>query len=195
MFTGIVEETGTVQNIASKKNLSVLNVRAGRTLKGLRPGASVAVNGVCLTVTEIKRNVIAFDLMRETLLKTNLGTLRPNDRVNLERSLKANGRIDGHFVFGHVDDMGRITSKITKENYTELRISLKKPLMKYIVPKGAVCLDGVSLTVGEVKTNDFSVYLIPFTMRVTTLGRLKKGDKVNVETDILAKYVIERGRN
>ena len=192
MFTGIIEEMGIVEGIVSKKNLSVLMVRAKKVLKGVKRGTSIAVNGVCLTVTNIKRDVLMFDIMRETLLKTNLGTLRPRSCVNLERALKANGRIDGHFVSGHVDDMGKVTARITGENYTELRISFRKDLMKYIVPKGSVCLDGVSLTVGEVKKAYFSVYLIPFTLEVTTLGEVKKGDKINIETDILAKYILNK---
>ena len=153
-------------------------------------GDSIAVNGVCLTVTNVREDILTFDIMRETLIKTNLGTLQPKSRVNLERALKANGRIDGHFVSGHVDDLGRIIARITGENYTELRIGIKKSLMKYIAPKGSVCLDGVSLTIGEVKKTYFSVYLIPFTLEVTTLGAMKKGDKVNIETDILAKYIL-----
>ncbi len=192
MFTGIIEEMGIVEGISSKENLSVLKVRAKKVLKGVKLGTSIAVNGACLTVTDIKKNVLMFDVMRETLLKTNLGTLKPKSHVNLERALKANGRVDGHFVSGHVDDIGRITVKITGENYTELRIGIKKDLMKYIVPKGSVCLDGVSLTVGEVKKTYFSVYLIPFTLDVTTLGNMKKGNKVNIETDILAKYILNK---
>ena len=192
MFTGIIEEMGVVEGITAKKNLSVLSVRAKKVLKGVKQGTSIAVNGVCLTVTDVKRDVLIFDIMRETLLKTNLGALGPKDHVNLERALKANGRIDGHFVSGHVDDMGRVTARITGENYTELRINIKKDLMKYIAPKGSVCLDGVSLTIGEVKKTYFSVYLIPFTLEVTTLGVMKKGYKVNIETDILAKYILNK---
>ena len=120
--------------------------------------------------------------------------LKPKNRVNLERAMKANGRIDGHFVSGHVDDMGRIKARITGENYTELQISTKKSIMKYIVPKGSVCLDGVSLTIGEVRKSYFSVYLIPFTLEVTTLGEMKKGDKINIETDILAKYILNENK-
>ena len=192
MFTGIVEEMGIVEGIVSKKNLSVLRVRAKKILKDAKEGTSIAVNGVCLTVTRIKGGVLTFDIMRETLLKTNLGKLKSKNRVNLERALKANGRIDGHFVSGHVDDMGIVTDRITGENYTELRIRIRKDLRKYIAPKGSVCLDGVSLTVGEVKKTYFSVYLIPFTLQVTTLGGLRKGDHVNVETDVLAKYILNK---
>jgi riboflavin synthase len=181
---------GIVEGMSSKRNLSVLHVRAKKILKGVKEGTSIAVNGVCLTVTGVWKNVLIFDIMRETLLKTNLGTLQPKNRVNLERALKANGRIDGHFVSGHVDDIGKVAEKITGENYTELRIRIKKNLIPYIVPKGSVCLDGVSLTIGEVKKAYFSVYLIPFTLNMTTLGNAGEGDRINVETDILAKYVL-----
>jgi riboflavin synthase len=192
MFTGIIEEMGVVEGITLKKNLSVLKVRAKKVLKGAKQGTSIAVNGVCLTVTGIKKDVLEFDIMLETLLKTNLGVLKTKACVNLERALKANGRIDGHFVSGHVDDMGRIKARITGENYTELQISTKRDLMKYIAPKGSVCLDGVSLTIGEVRKTYFSIYLIPFTLEVTTLGGVKKGDRINIETDILAKYILNK---
>lgn len=195
MFTGIIEEMGVVEGITSKKNLSVLKVRAKKVLGGTSQGTSIAVNGVCLTVTKRKKDVLEFDIMRETLLKTNLGALNPKAHVNLERALKANGRIDGHFVSGHVDDMGKIKAVVTGENYTELQISMKKSLMKYIVPKGSVCLDGVSLTIGDVRGSDFSVYLIPFTLEVTTLGAMSKNDKVNIETDILAKYILNNKKS
>lgn len=192
MFSGIIEEIGTVEKMSSRMNLSVLKVRAKKVLKGIKLGASIAVDGACLTVTGIKQNVLMFDMMRETLIKTTLGSLKSKDRVNLERALKANSRIDGHFVTGHIDAVGVIRSVITKANYTEFQITIQKNLAKYIVPKGSVCLDGVSLTVGEVKKLYFSVYLIPFTKEVTTLGCKKKGDKVNIETDILAKYILNK---
>ena len=192
MFNGIVEEIGIVENINSKRNLSTFKVRVKKILKGVKPGASIAVDGACLTVTGIKSNVLTFDVMRESLLKTTLGSLKIKGKVNLERALMANGRIDGHFVTGHVDRVGVIKNKVTKANYTEFKISMTKDLARYIVPKGSICLDGVSLTVGEVKKSYFSVYLIPFTKQVTTLGFKKKGDKVNIETDILAKYILNR---
>jgi riboflavin synthase len=192
MFSGIVEEIGTVENIVAKKNLSVLNVRAHKVLKGTKPGSSISVDGVCLTVTEIKQGTLCFDVMRESLLKTTLGNLKPKSQVNLERALKANDRIDGHFVTGHVDSVGMIQASVTKANYAELRIHQIKGLEKYIVPKGSICLDGVSLTVGEVKKNYFSIYLIPFTRKCTVLGMKKKGDAINVETDILAKYILSK---
>lgn len=189
MFNGIVEEIGVVDALERRKNLSVLKVRARKVMSGTKPGDSIAVEGVCLTVTEKKKNILAFDMMRETVSKTSLGRLRRGDKVNLERALKAGARVSGHFVTGHVDDVGRIEKKVAETNYTELSIRLPEELGKYIVPKGSVALDGVSLTVGKVGKGRFSVYLIPFTKQVTTLGAKKKGDPVNIETDILAKYL------
>ncbi len=190
MFNGIVEETGVVERIDHRKNLSVLKVRAWKVFKGVHNGDSIAVDGACLTVTDAATPLLTFDLMRETLVKTSLGKLKAGDRVNLERALKAGGRISGHFVTGHVDAVGAVIKKVTKTNYTELRVRLPKTLRRYIAPKGSVCLDGVSLTVGEVKKDYFSVYLIPLTMRVTTLGLKREGDGVNIEVDILARYIL-----
>ena len=190
MFNGIVEEIGIVDALERRKNLSALKVRARKVLQGTKPGDSIAVEGVCLTVTEKKKNILAFDMMRETVSKTSLGQLRRGDKVNLERALKAGVRVSGHFVTGHIDGAGRVEQKIAEANYGELSIRLPKGLGKYIVPKGSVALDGVSLTVGKVGKGRFSVYLIPFTKQVTTLGSKKKGDWVNIETDILAKYLL-----
>jgi len=197
MFNGIVEEIGIVDALERRKNLSVLKVRARKVVSGTKLGDSIAVEGVCLTVTDKKKNVLGFDMMRETVNKTSLGRLRRGDKVNLERALKVGGRVSGHFVTGHIDDVGRIEQKVSEANYEELAIRLPKGLGKYIVPKGSVALDGVSLTVGKVGKGRFSVYLIPFTKQVTTLGMKKKGDPVNIETDILAKYLFSslKGRH
>ena len=190
MFNGIVEEIGIVDALERRKNLSVLKVRARKVMSGTKLGDSIAVEGVCLTVTDKNKDVLAFDMMRETVNKTSLGRLHCGDKVNLERALKAGSRVNGHFVTGHIDDVGRVEQKISAANYEELSIRLPKGLDKYIVPKGSVALDGVSLTVGKVGKGCFSVYLIPFTKQVTTLGTKKKGDPVNIETDILAKYLL-----
>ncbi len=190
MFTGIIEKTGTVKKLTTTKNLAILDTLAWSGPAGIKKGDSIAINGVCLTVTQIKKNILSFDIMKETLTKTTLGALKLGNKVNLERALKANGRIDGHFVTGHVDHMATLKKKITLENYTELRFSLNKKTAPYFVPKGSVCVDGISLTVGEVKKSYFSVYLIPFTLKVTTLGTIKEGDQVNIETDILGKYIL-----
>lgn len=192
MFNGIIEEIGIVEQINFKKNLTILKVRAQKISKGVKPGASIAVDGACLTVTGAKSAVLTFDIMRESLLATTLGSLKIKTKVNLERALKANGRINGHFVTGHVDTVGVIKEKVAQTNYIELRIGLTKDVKRTIVPKGSICLDGVSLTVGKVKKLYFSVYLIPFTKQATTLGSKKKGDKVNIETDVLAKYVLNK---
>ncbi|MBF0479257.1 MAG: riboflavin synthase [Candidatus Omnitrophica bacterium] len=197
MFSGIVEETGIVQKIDQKPNLHTLFIKGRKVLEDANAGDSICVSGVCLTVTKRISDVLVFDIMLETIRKTTLGVLKPGSRVNLERALKMESRISGHFVSGHVDQMETIKDVVTGENYTELRITVSPSLKKYIVPKGSVCLDGVSLTVGDVRKNDFSVYLIPFTLDVTTLGLNKKGDSINIETDILAKYVLaaQAGKN
>ncbi len=190
MFTGIVEEIGIVKSLTHLKNLSAIEIKAKKILKGTKLGDSIAIDGVCLTVIDIARDVFSFDLMKETLSATTLGSVKKDSKVNLERALRANGRFDGHFVTGHVDQVSAIKKIIAKKNLIELQIGLTKGLAKYFVPKGSVCVDGVSLTVGEVAKDYFSVYLIPFTKKVTTLGHKKVGDKVNVETDVLAKYIL-----
>ena len=190
MFTGIIEESGIVTNLRPVKNLVTLQVKAKKVTKGLKAGDSVAVNGVCLTATQIKAGTIAFDLMKESLNKTTLGSLKSGDKVNLEQALKFGQRLGGHFVTGHVDDLGVISKKLLRPNYAEYRIKVPKEVLRYIVPKGSVTIDGISLTVGKVAKDHFSVYLIPYTLKVTNLGQKKVADKVNVETDILAKYVL-----
>ena len=192
MFNGIIEEIGTIIKIEPKKNLSVLSVQARKVLKGAKQGSSIAINGACLTITDIKGNVLFFDMIRETILKTTLGSMKKGGYVNLEPALKANSRIDGHFVTGHVDDVVTVKERIDRKDYTELRIALNKKIARYIVPKGSVCLDGVSLTVGQVTKQYFAVHLIPFTKKATTLGCRSKGDRVNIETDIIAKYIVNR---
>ncbi|MBF0533004.1 MAG: riboflavin synthase [Candidatus Omnitrophica bacterium] len=192
MFSGIAEETGVVEKVARQENLSTLFIRGGKTATGAKAGDSICVSGVCLTVTRRQSKVFSFDIMKETLEKTTLGSVGSGSRVNLERALKVSDRISGHFVSGHVDHMETVRAVITLPNYVEIQVTTQQDLAKYIVPKGSVCIDGVSLTVGAVRRNFFSVYLIPFTLEVTTLGLLKKGDRVNIETDILAKYVLAR---
>lgn len=190
MFSGIVEETGIVEKVLRRQNLSTLYIRANKTARGAKQGDSICVSGVCLTITSVKAKTMSFDIMKETMDKTTLGLVNKGNCVNLERAMQVGDRISGHFVSGHVDNMERIKDVVTMPNYVELQITISKDLAKYIVPKGSVCLDGVSLTVGDVRKNSFSVYLIPFTLDVTTLGRNKKGDRINIETDILAKYVL-----
>ena len=190
MFSGIVEEKGIVKEIIRKKNLLTLDVKADRVLRGTKSGDSIAVNGVCLTVTKIRGKTAIFDLMKETLDFTTLGYAKPGTEVNLERALKVSDRIGGHFVSGHVDGMGILKKKVTMENYVEWQIELDHKLMRYMAPKASVTVDGVSLTIGWVRKTMFSIYLIPHTLDVTTFGRKRVGQKLNIETDVLAKYIL-----
>lgn len=189
MFTGIVEEFGIIRQIEKKQNLILLTVTAKKIFKKTAIGESIAVDGVCLTVAQKTSLTATFDCMKETLKKTTLGYLKIGSTVNLERALKANSRISGHFVQGHVDGIGIITKKNTRPHYAEFQIAIDTKLMPNIVSKGSICLDGISLTVGEVREGKFSIYIIPHTLKITTLGMKGLGDKVNIETDILAKYI------
>lgn len=186
MFTGIIETTGRVKSV--RKSAKGLRLETDRPWP-VKAGASVAVNGVCLTALEGKG--LAFDVIPESLARTTLGKLRPGARVNLERALSAGSRLDGHIVQGHVDGTGVVTSFTRKGGAVTLVIRAPG-LMDQIVPKGSITVDGVSLTVVDVENDDFSVALIPTTLRLTTLGKLRKGDRVNLETDVLAKYARQR---
>ncbi|MFH1651211.1 MAG: riboflavin synthase [Chloroflexota bacterium] len=187
MFTGIVEEIGKV-TAASNREVSVTALRA---LSGLQTGASVAVNGVCLTVTATTPNTFTVNVMPETLRRTNLGQLQTGDRVNLERALMLGGELGGHFVQGHIDDTGEITNITTEENARLLHITASPEVMRLIVLKGFIAVDGVSLTVAGRDDRTFWVSLVDFTQRNTTLGEKHPGDRVNLEADIIAKYVAQ----
>jgi len=186
MFTGIIEQTGRIESVGPHS----LKVKARGA--SFRMGDSVAVNGACLTVSKLKKNgrgtSLHFDASEETLSKTTLGRLRAGDEVNLETPLKFSSPVGGHFVTGHVEGTGRLRKTLKRSHSVEARFSAPKALLKYIVPKGSVAVDGVSLTVVDVSRGDFSVSLVPFTLSRTTLGSKKPGDTVNIETDILAKY-------
>ncbi|MCB9772071.1 MAG: riboflavin synthase [Candidatus Omnitrophica bacterium] len=192
MFTGIIEEMGIVEKLDKQKNLCVLNIRVNRVLVGTKNGDSISINGVCLTVTGRKGKVLSFDLMRETLFATTLRDLKPGDAVNLERAMKADGRFGGHFVTGHIDGIGTIKNIVKLPNYVAFEVTLDKKFMRYLVAKGSVTLDGISLTVGQVKKETFIVHLIPMTLRLTNFGQKKKADCLNVETDILARYLLRK---
>lgn len=189
MFTGIIQEQGKVVDLKRMANLMVLKLKASKIHRTLKEGDSMAVDGVCLTVTGIRKGILTFDLMRETLLTTTLGLLKKNRAVNLEPALKWGDRLGGHFVTGHVDRMIRLQRIQRKKNFVELIFELDRFLSRFIVPKGSVCINGVSLTVGQRKAKSFSVFLIPFSLKVTNLGQLKPGDTVNIEVDLLAKYL------
>ena len=189
MFTGIVEEKGRIAGWGRRRNLCVLQVASQRVFRGTKIGDSIAVNGVCLTVSKKEKRRLLFELMQETLSTTTLKDLRVGSPVNLERALKATSRFGGHLVCGHVDGIGTIAKIVRKANSVEFQISLEKKHTRFLVPKGSICVDGVSLTVGEVGPHFFSIYLIPYTLKETTLGDKKIFDQVNIETDLIAKYL------
>ena len=190
MFTGIVEGVGVVKSLIEKKESWVLELELPFTDDdGLEAGASLAVNGCCLTIKEDGTAYGSFDLLEETLMRTNLGELKPGDRVNLERSLAANGRLGGHFVTGHIDGLGRIEIFEERGKNLFLQISVEPSEAKYLVDKGCIAVDGCSLTVCEVTNNSFAVWLIPHTLSQTNLQGKKAGDPLNIEFDLLAKYV------
>ncbi len=193
MFTGLIEEQGRVELLERKRNFFVLKISAPKILKGTKIGDSISIDGVCLTVVQIKKPwSLNFEMMKETLEKTTLQNLKRRSLVNLERALKAGNRLGGHFVSGHVDGVGTIQKIIKEKNYVEFRISSNKNLKRFLVPKGSVAIDGVSLTIGNVNSKSFSIYLIPYTLKLTTLGIKKEGDRVNIETDLLAKYILSK---
>ena len=185
MFTGIVEEIGKVRAARPGQ----LTVAAQKVLEDTKLGDSIAVNGVCLTVTEVSPDSFSVDVMPETLRRTSLGALRPGDGVNLERPLAVGGRFGGHFVQGHVDGVGRVLSVTPEKEALLLKFEATQEIMRYIVEKGFIAVDGVSLTVVECNSTSFTVSLVTFTLENTTLGGRRPGDMVNLEVDIIAKYV------
>ncbi|MCV0400305.1 MAG: riboflavin synthase [Nitrosarchaeum sp.] len=194
MFTGIVEGVGKVAKITkSTKNRSAvqMTVNLGKHTKGLKIGQSVALNGVCLTVTKLSKPNCVFEMIEETTKKTDLGNLKPGSIVNIERSLKAGDRLEGHFVLGHVDGVGIIKKILKKPKEVQVWFEIPKNLTKYVVKKGSIAVDGISLTVVDVKKNLASVCLIPHTIEVTNFQTKKIGDKLNIETDILGKYILK----
>jgi riboflavin synthase len=190
MFTGITEEIGRI----TRAGPDGLVISAGRVLEGLALGDSLAVNGVCLTVTAFDRGSFTAGLMPETLRRTNLGRLRAGAGVNLERALALGGRLGGHLVQGHIDDVGRVVSVVGEAGKTVLSIEAPSEVMRYIVAKGFIAVDGVSLTVAVREAARFRVALVDYTRKHTTLGDRRAGDPVNLEVDIIAKYVEQLGR-
>jgi riboflavin synthase len=187
MFTGIVEELGTVKKISFKGGVTFLEVSAGKALLEAKLGDSIAVNGVCLTVVVIGGNSFSFEVISQTLKNTNLGLLRVGQAVNLERSLKTGDRISGHFVYGHIDCLGLVRRKFLRNGSLELTIAVPAAFMRYCLPKGSVAIDGISLTLASIRANTFTVCIIPHTLKNTTLSLAGPSDKLNVEFDILAK--------
>ena len=189
MFTGIVEEIGTVRQLKKGKHSAVLTISAGDVLDGTKTGDSIAVNGICLTVTAVLPGAFMADVMHETLNRSALIGLSAGSPVNLERAMQANGRFGGHIVAGHVDGTGKIVKIERDDTAVWFTIQTKPELMRYIVEKGSVAIDGISLTVAKITESDFSVSAIPHTVKQTVLQEKRKGDLVNLETDIIGKYV------
>lgn len=189
MFTGIVEEIGQVEKIKRRQHSAVLTIHADTVLEGTKIGDSIAVNGICLTVTELLAHGFSADVMHETLNRSALARLTIGTTVNLERAMAADGRFGGHIVAGHVDGVGKIIRVRRDDTAIWYTIQAKAELMRYIVEKGSITIDGISLTVAEVQEGAFSISAIPHTVRQTVLNHRREGDLVNLETDMIGKYV------
>jgi len=189
MFTGIVEEMGSVKTLRREAGAARLAVSASTVLEGTALGDSICVNGVCLTVVEMGKAEFSADVALETLKVTNLGELRVGQQVNLERALQLSSRVGGHLVTGHVDAVGRIKEKKQEGNSWRIFIETPETALRYIIKKGSVAVDGISLTVADADRTGFSIAMIPHTAKLTTLGYKTAGDSVNLETDIIGKYV------
>ena len=193
MFTGIITGTGKIKKIEKNtKNRSAIKVSVdlGKNSKGLKIGQSVALNGVCLSATKISNNLCMFEMIDETMKKTDLGNLKVGSLINIERSLKIGERLEGHFVLGHVDGVATITKIEQKPKEVKVWFKIPKKLVKYVVEKGSIALDGISLTVVDTKNDLASVCLIPHTVEITNFKTKKIGDKLNIETDVLGKYIL-----
>lgn len=189
MFTGIIEETGFVKEVRQGTNSASLKIEAKVILKGMKSGDSINTDGVCLTVIEFDHNTFRVEVMAETMRMTNLGSLKPGDSVNLERAMILNSRLGGHMLSGHIDGTGTISAIEKEDIATWLHIRADAEIMKYIVLKGSVAIDGISLTVAGISQDGFSVSLIPHTSKMTALHDKKPTEKVNIECDMIAKYV------
>ena len=189
MFTGIVEEVGTVKGVLSGSVDGEIRIGARKVLEGTKIGDSIAVNGVCLTVTKLMPDGFTANVMPETLRRTNLGTLTAGEKVDLERAMAADGRFGGHIVSGHIDGVGFVQSLAREDNAVWVTITADDAIMRYIVEKGSVAIDGISLTVAKVYSDAFAVSVIPHTASQTTLLSRRAGDRVNLECDIVGKYV------
>lgn len=189
MFTGIVEEKGRIERLDITGSSGSVKIKASKVLEGTRVGDSIAVNGICLTVTALSERGFTADVMGETVRRSSLREMEPGSAVNLERAMPADGRFGGHLVSGHIDGTGRIVSMTREENAVWVRISADDRIMRYVVEKGSVCIDGISLTVARVSSGYFEVSVIPHTLSETVLGDRSPGSNVNIENDIIGKYV------
>lgn len=189
MFTGIIEELGEVKSILPRSLATLIKIKAKKVQEDIKIGDSLSVNGVCLTLIEKESDALTFEVIPQTLKVTNLGSLRVSDKVNLERSLKIGSRLSGHFVTGHVDCLGTIRRKNYINNNLKYEIAVPPVFMNYILPKGSIAVDGISLTIADMKAGTFNIFIIPHTLENTTLKAKGPSDKVNIEFDILAKKV------
>ena len=189
MFTGIVEEVGTIDRITKGVHSAVLSIRANLVLENTKIGDSIAVNGICLTVTSLTGSGFTADVMHETLNRSSLASLTSGSRVNLERAMAADGRFGGHIVAGHVDGVGTVAKVEKDDNAVWYTIEAAPDVLRYVVEKGSITIDGISLTVARVDSHSFAISAIPHTVAVTVLKDRHPGDKVNLETDIIGKYV------
>lgn len=189
MFTGIVEEIGTLKSVKNKTEALEVSITARDILKDVKLGDSISINGVCLTVTDFTESAVSFDVMPETYRATNIHELKQGDPVNLERAMAAGGRFGGHLVSGHIDGIGKIVSKRPESNAVYYEIALSEELIHYFVYKGSIAVDGTSLTVFGVEDDKVTISLIPHTMEHTVLGEKGPGDRVNIECDMIGKYV------
>ena len=189
MFTGIVEEMGTIAGIQKGAKSAILTIQAQKVFSDIHIGDSIALNGVCLTVISFNGNTYTADVMNETLRRSSLGSLTIGSKVNLERAMAANGRFGGHIVSGHIDGTGTITKVEKDDNAIWYTIAAEENLMKYIVEKGSIAIDGISLTVAKRSDMDFAISMIPHTAKETVLSQKKAGDIVNLENDIVGKYI------
>lgn len=189
MFTGLIEEVGEINSISKSTKSAQISIYASHILNDVKTGDSIAVNGVCLTVTDFSRNKFSVDAMPETLRRSNLGNLKKGSKVNLERAMCAGGRLGGHIVSGHIDETGKVKSIEKEDIATWITIEASSNVLKYVVLKGSITLDGVSLTVADVGQNYFKVSIIPHTKEETTLLEKNVGDEINIECDIIAKYL------
>ncbi len=189
MFTGIIEGKGKVLGVEYKEGGKRLSIELPPELTEIQLGDSININGACLTIVEKRGGSFAVDLSGETLERTNLGGLKEGDWVNLERALRLSDRLGGHIVTGHIDGFGEIVEKIRQREFYLIKIRIPSSIMKYVVPKGSIAVDGISLTVNEIEGDLIHITLIPYTIEKTTLTDKKVGDRVNIETDILGKYV------
>lgn len=199
MFTGIIEEVGTVRAVEPRGEALVLRVECDKVREDAALASSIAVDGVCLTVVDVGSDSVGFDVMPETLSKTGLGALKPGSPANLERAMRVGDRLGGHFVQGHVDGVGTVTRVEADGEWYLIAISAPQIVKRYLIPHGSISVDGVSLTVARLEADEFTVALIPHTLEYTNLGSKKPGDPVNLEADMLGKYVdsllAERGRH